>query len=85
MIGLFLAITLGMAYGMLAEALDNSVRTTRDVRKILDMPPIAAIPEIRIPSEVRRIRNQNLAYALCVAVLVAAVAVYVGIQSSTFA
>ena len=74
-----------MTFGMLAEALDNSVRTTRDVRKILDMPPIAAIPEIHTAAEVRRIRGLNLAYALCVAVLVAAVAVYVGIQSSTFA
>lgn len=84
-IGIFLAVTLGMTFGMLAEALDNSVRTTRDVRKILEMPPIAAIPEIHTASEVRRMRGLNLAYVLSVAVLVAAVAVYVGIQSSTFA
>ena len=81
-IGLFLAVTIGLAYGMSAEAFDGSIRTTRDVQKILEMPPIAAIPVIRTAEESRKIRMTNLTYAFGSAVLVIAVAIYVYIQSS---
>jgi len=79
-IGVFLALTIGVAYGMIAEALDGTVRTTRDVQTILGMPPIAAVPEILTIEEAKKARSLTLAYFIGSTVLIAVVAFYVQIQ-----
>ena len=82
-IGAFLAITLGLTFGIFAEAFDGTVRTTRDVQLILDMPPIAAIPELRTAEESRKLAVSNVVYVVCSVALLAAVAFYVHLQSNS--
>jgi len=83
-IGVFLALTIGLAYGISAEALDGTVRTTRDLQTIMDMPPIAAVPEILTVEEVKASRSVTVAYLAGSVALIAAVAIYVQMQRSGF-
>jgi capsular polysaccharide biosynthesis protein len=81
-IGVFLGLTLGVGAGLAAEALDSTVRGTRDVRTILEMPPIAAVPFVATARDLRRQRFRRLAASLGVIVLVVGVGLYVQLQRS---
>ena len=81
-IGLFLGATLGMAAGILAEAVDDSVRTTRDLRTIVGAPPIAAIPMIQTAAEAQAVVRSRRKLALVTGAAVIAVAIYVQLQIS---
>jgi len=81
-IGIFLGITIGLGTGILAEALDGSIRNTRDIRSILGMPPIVAIPEIYTAVDLKRIRFSRFMYSTTISMVVIAVAVYVRLQST---
>jgi len=81
-IGLFLGATLGMAAGILAEAFDDSIRSTRDMRTVIGAPPIAAIPLIRTAAEVRTVVHSRRRLALAVGAATIAVAIYVQLQRS---
>jgi uncharacterized protein involved in exopolysaccharide biosynthesis len=81
-IGLFLGVSLGLAAGILAEAFDDSIRSTRDLRMILGAPPIAAIPSIHTMSEVKAMAASRRRLALMVGVVTIAVAIYVQLQRS---
>jgi len=79
-IGVFLGLTIGLLVGLAKEALDGTVRSTRDIRNILGMPPIAAIPEINTPSDVARARLTGLAYVSSVGIVILSAAIYVYLQ-----
>jgi uncharacterized protein involved in exopolysaccharide biosynthesis len=81
-IGVFLGISLGLAVGILAEAFDDSIRSTRDMRAILGAPPIAAIPVIRTTGETRAVTRSRRKLALAVSVATIAVVIYVQLQIS---
>jgi len=80
-VGLFLGITFGMGVAIVAEALDGTIRSTRDIRLIMDMPPIAAIPAIATSQDIAQAKVSRMTSILAVTASVAAVIVYVVIQS----
>jgi len=81
-IGLFLGISLGMAAGIIAEAFDDSVRSTRDLRTVIGAPPIAAIPRIQTTAEGRAVLRSRRNLVLGVTAAAILVAVYVQLQIS---
>ena len=83
LIGVFLGLTTGLLVGIVAEALDGTIRNTRDIRMILGMPPIAAIPEISTNADELTARRSRLVYAASVGLVVVATAVYVLMQRSS--
>ena len=80
-VGLFLGITFGMGVAIVAEALDGTIRSTRDIRLIMDMPPIVAIPAIATSQDIAQAKVSRMTSILAVTASVAAVIVYVVIQS----
>jgi uncharacterized protein involved in exopolysaccharide biosynthesis len=76
--GLFLAMTAAIGAGILREAVDGTVRGPRDLRAMLNAPPIAVIPTVENGRGVwmRRARHSALAlsYAMVTLFAIAAVA-----------
>jgi polysaccharide biosynthesis transport protein len=68
MIGLVAAVALALTITVLAEALDPKVRGARDVRELLSVSPLVAIPTIR-NSRSRRRNSWRLAAATASAVI----------------
>jgi capsular polysaccharide biosynthesis protein len=54
LIGLVAAIVLGLTITVAAEALDPKVRGARDIRDLLNVSPLVAIPDIRNSRSRRR-------------------------------
>ena len=79
-IGVFLGLTIGLIVGLAKEALDGTIRSTRDIRNILGMSPIAAIPEIITSGDVARVRSSRFVYVLTIGIVVISAAIYVYIQ-----
>jgi uncharacterized protein involved in exopolysaccharide biosynthesis len=75
LVGLMLAILLGLTAVVIAESLDQSVRGSRDIRRVLALAPLGVIPEIRDAATARRDRLQVLMLTLCVFVGTAVVLV----------
>jgi polysaccharide biosynthesis transport protein len=71
-IGGFLAITLAFAAALLAEMFDPTVRGSRDIRQVLDVTPLAIIPEIANSTThaARRARWMRLAASIAVCTVV---------------
>jgi hypothetical protein len=78
----FVGLTLGIGAGLITEALDGTIRGTRDVRSVMQMPPIAAIPVIKTESDRRRDRLRLATVTGMVLVAVGAVGAYVHFQIS---
>jgi uncharacterized protein involved in exopolysaccharide biosynthesis len=57
-VGLMLAILLGLTAVVIAESVDQSVRGSRDIRRVLALSPLGVIPEIRDAATARRDRLQ---------------------------
>ena len=55
--GFMLSLAMGLGAVVLKESLDPSIRGINDVRRLLSVPPLAAIPNIVTPSEARRQRR----------------------------
>ena len=55
-IGLMLAILLSLTGVVVAESVDQTVRGSRDVRRVLDLAPLGVIPEIQDAVATRRQR-----------------------------
>ncbi len=70
-VGLMLAILLGLTVVVIAESMDQSVRGSRDVRSVLAISPLAVIPQIEDAATARRHRWQ-LAILISSVVLVTA-------------
>ena len=82
-IGIFLGLTTGLLVGIASEALDSTIRNTRDIRMILGMPPIAAIPEISTINDKLKARRSGLIYAASIGIVIVAAAAYVQMQRSS--
>jgi protein tyrosine kinase modulator len=65
-VGLMLAILLGLTAVVIVESLDQSVRGSRDIRRVLELSPLAVIPEIRDSVMARRQRLQLATLTACV-------------------
>jgi uncharacterized protein involved in exopolysaccharide biosynthesis len=74
-VGLMLAILLGLTAVVIAESVDQSVRGSRDIRRVLGLSPLAVIPEIQDSVTARRQRLQMAMLTVCVFVGTAAVLV----------
>jgi succinoglycan biosynthesis transport protein ExoP len=65
MIGLVLALVLALAVAVGAEGVDQTVRGSRDVRRLLSVAPLAVIPMIEDAVSMRRRRLQLAMLAGC--------------------
>jgi uncharacterized protein involved in exopolysaccharide biosynthesis len=79
-LGAFIGLTLGIGAGLITEAVDSTVRGTRDLRSVMQMPPISAIPVIKTAGDKRRDRVRLAAVTGMVLVAVGAVGAYVHFQ-----
>jgi polysaccharide biosynthesis transport protein len=67
-IGLMLAILLSLTAVVVAESVDQTVRGSRDVRRVLDLSPLGVIPEIQDAVTSRRQRWRMATLTACVLV-----------------
>jgi uncharacterized protein involved in exopolysaccharide biosynthesis len=74
-VGLMLAILLGLTVVVIAESVDQSVRGSRDVRSVLALSPLGVIPEIADAATARRQRWQAAVLMSCVCLVTAGVLV----------
>ena len=72
-IGLMLAMLLSVTAVVVAESVDQTVRGSRDVRRVLDLSPLGVIPEIQDAVAVRRARWRMAALMTCVVLFSTAV------------
>jgi hypothetical protein len=63
--GIILAFLFSLAAVVIAEAMDQTVRGSRDVRRVLAVAPLAVIPEILDISAIRRQRLKVGLLATC--------------------
>ena len=70
LIGLILATVLGLTAAVVAEGLDQSVRGARDVRDVLAISPLVAVPDIRNSRTRRRQMGRLAAVSGCAVVAV---------------
>jgi polysaccharide biosynthesis transport protein len=68
-VGLMLAILLGLTVVVIAESTDQSVRGSRDVRSVLALSPLGVIPEIGDSATARRQRWRVAMLTMSVCVL----------------
>jgi succinoglycan biosynthesis transport protein ExoP len=73
LVGVMLAILLGLTAVVIAESLDQTVRGSRDVRRVLSLAPLAVIPEIHDAAAASKQRWQVAILALSVVLGSAAV------------
>ena len=67
-IGVMLAILLSLTAVVVAESVDQTVRGSRDVRRVLDLSPLGVIPEIQDAVSARRARWRMATLTVCVVV-----------------
>jgi polysaccharide biosynthesis transport protein len=67
-IGLMLAILLSLTAVVIAESVDQTIRGSRDVRRVLDLSPLGVIPEIEDAATARRARWRMATLSACVVV-----------------
>jgi uncharacterized protein involved in exopolysaccharide biosynthesis len=67
-IGLMLAVLLSLTAVVVAESVDQTVRGSRDVRRVLDLSPLGVIPEIQDAIAIRRQRWRMATLTACVVV-----------------
>jgi len=65
-VGLMLAILLGLTAVVIAESVDQTVRGSRDIRRVLALSPLGVIPEIQDSATARRYRFQVAMLTACV-------------------
>ena len=63
--GIVLALVLGLATVVLMEAMDQTVRGSRDVKRVLSVAPLAVIPQIQDAASLRRMRFRMVMLASC--------------------
>ncbi|HEV2444103.1 MAG TPA: hypothetical protein VGT07_16385 [Steroidobacteraceae bacterium] len=65
-VGLMLAILLSLTAVVIAESVDQSVRGSRDIRRVLALSPLGVIPEIQDSATARRHQLQVAMLSVCV-------------------
>jgi succinoglycan biosynthesis transport protein ExoP len=78
-IGVMLAILLSLTAVVVAESVDQTVRGSRDVRRVLDLSPLGVIPQIQDAVTARRARWRMATLTACV--LVASTAIVVTVRN----
>jgi uncharacterized protein involved in exopolysaccharide biosynthesis len=68
-IGVILAIILSLSSVVVAESIDQTVRGSRDIRRVLDLAPLGVIPDIQDASTARRQRWRMVTLTACVLVV----------------
>jgi succinoglycan biosynthesis transport protein ExoP len=76
-VGLALAMLLGLTAVVFRESVDQSIRGSRDVRRVLNLSPLGVIPEIRDAASARKQRWQVAMLTSCVAICSVALVVAV--------
>jgi succinoglycan biosynthesis transport protein ExoP len=76
-IGVMLAILLSLTAVVVAESVDQTVRGSRDVRRVLDLSPLGVIPQIQDAVTARRARWRMATLTACVVVASTAIVVTV--------
>jgi uncharacterized protein involved in exopolysaccharide biosynthesis len=76
-IGVMLAILLSLTAVVVAESVDQTVRGSRDVRRVLDLSPLGVIPQIQDAVTARRARWRMMTLTACVVVASTAIVVTV--------
>ena len=79
LLGLIAAVLAGLTAAVVAEALDPTVRSTGDIRRVLNVSPLASIPDIQTAESLAAERAGLLKFAGAVAV--AAVFMYAVIRA----
>ena len=64
-VGIVLAMVLALAAVVLTEGMDQTVRGSRDVRRVLSVAPLAVIPQIQDAASMRRQRFRMVMLASC--------------------
>jgi polysaccharide biosynthesis transport protein len=62
-VGIMFALIAALTAAIVAEGLDQNVRGSRDVRTLLEVAPLAVIPEIQDDATARRLRLQAVTLA----------------------
>jgi uncharacterized protein involved in exopolysaccharide biosynthesis len=73
--GIFGSFALGIALVVLAEMMNNAIRTPRDLERQLDLRPVVTIPYIRTAAEIHR-RRHSLAGAMLALLVIVPGGVY---------
>jgi uncharacterized protein involved in exopolysaccharide biosynthesis len=68
-IGVILALILSLSSVVVAESIDQTVRGSRDIRRVLDLAPLGVIPDIQDASTARRQRWRMVTLTACVLVV----------------
>ena len=66
--GIVLALVLALAAVVLMEAMDQTVRGSRDVKRVLSVAPLAVIPQIQDAASLRRMRFRMVMLVSCAVV-----------------
>jgi uncharacterized protein involved in exopolysaccharide biosynthesis len=69
-LGIVLALAMGVGLAALTEALDGTVRSVRDLRSAVDLPPLAVIPYVDTREDARRRFVSRIAYGVAAMVCV---------------
>jgi polysaccharide biosynthesis transport protein len=72
-IGAMLAVLLSLTAVVVAESVDQTIRGSRDVRRVLDLSPLGVIPEIQDALTSRRQRWRMATLTACVVVVSTAI------------
>ena len=64
-VGLVLSLILALGAVVVVEGMDQSVRGSRDVRRVLSVAPLAVIPEIQDAASMRSQRLRMVMLASC--------------------
>jgi polysaccharide biosynthesis transport protein len=68
-IGVILAIIMSLTSVVVAESVDQTVRGSRDIRRVLDLAPLGVIPDIQDASTARRQRWRMVTLTACILVV----------------
>ena len=79
-VAVFLGISFGIGGGLLTEAVDGTIRGTRDICNVMGAPPIAAIPKIQTAADIGQMKRHRIITITAVAISIAAVVAYVQLQ-----
>ena len=70
MLGMVLSGALSIAMLAIVEVSDSSIRNARDVREVLGIPPIVAIPVVETLSDRRRRITRNVIHVAFAGVMI---------------
>jgi uncharacterized protein involved in exopolysaccharide biosynthesis len=79
-VGILLGFTLAALIILVLETVDGTIRGTRDVSTLMDMPPIAAVPFVMTQADRAKARTRGLATGMATTAAIVLTVVYVYLQ-----